>query len=199
MKFIIFCTLLIAIPANANNGKVNVYSYTKADGTIAYSDKKPLNRKFITLNYDCFACQVNSSVNWHNIALYRNKYHDEIIQASKAHQIDPALIKAVIHAESSFKSNAVSKVGAIGLMQLMPETARSLGVKLPYLVKQNIDGGTRYLANLIKQYKGNIKLATAAYNAGPTTVNKYNGIPPYPETQAYVKRVEILHRRYRIQ
>jgi soluble lytic murein transglycosylase-like protein len=114
-------------------------------------------------------------------------------------QVDPALIKSVIANESSFNANATSPVGAQGLMQLMPETAASLGVKNPYDPAQNVAGGTRYLRGLLDRFKGDTRLAVAAYNAGPNAVEKYGDVPPYAETQNYVQNVLGSLDRYRNQ
>jgi soluble lytic murein transglycosylase-like protein len=111
--------------------------------------------------------------------------------------LDPALVRAVIHAESGFNAGARSQKGAIGLMQLMPETARMLGVTKPNTPAGNILGGAQYLAGLLARFKNDVTLATAAYNAGPEAVQRYAGVPPYAETQVYVQRVKLLHQRYK--
>lgn len=115
---------------------------------------------------------------------------DSIVKkCAKENNIDESIIKAVIKAESGFNSQAKSPVGALGLMQLMPSTAKGLGVDNPLNPEQNIAGGTKYLKGLINRFDGRLDLAIAAYNAGPGAVQKYGGIPPYKETQNYVKRV----------
>ena len=118
-----------------------------------------------------------------------NKYNNIISQASIKHNLNPELLKAVILQESGGDTTAVSSKGAKGLMQLMDGTARMLGVSDPFDPEENINGGAKYLSSLIKKFDGNIDKALAAYNAGPGTVEKYNGIPPYEETKNYVTRI----------
>jgi soluble lytic murein transglycosylase-like protein len=122
-------------------------------------------------------------------------YDRLILRAARNHRVEPALVKAVIAAESNFRPTAVSRVGAQGLMQLMPGTARELGVRDPFHPGENVDGGTRYLRDMLDRY-GDLKRALAAYNAGPTAVDRYRGVPPYPETLDYVSRVLTYYRGY---
>lgn len=119
----------------------------------------------------------------------RNVY-DEIIHAvALKHAVDVSLIQSIIRAESNYNSRAISSKGAVGLMQLMPETAKKYGVDDLFDVRENIEGGVRYLKDLIKAYDGKADLVLAAYNAGQEAIKKYGGIPPYPETKEYIGRV----------
>lgn len=119
----------------------------------------------------------------------RHKIEKSIQKAASKYNLSPGLIKGVIRAESNFQVDAVSRAGAQGLMQLMPATAEELGVTKPFDIDQNIDGGSRYLRKMLDSFGGDVKLALAAYNAGPGTVRKYAGNVPYQETLQYVNRV----------
>lgn len=112
-----------------------------------------------------------------------------IEEKASQYGVDPALVAAVMTQESGGNPRVVSSVGAIGLMQLMPETAKGLGVSNPFDPIQNIEGGTKYLADLLREFNGNLVFAVAAYNAGPGAVQMYKGVPPYQETQNYVRKV----------
>ena len=116
---------------------------------------------------------------------------------ASAQDVDPALVKAIIANESGFNASATSDVGAQGLMQLMPGTAAALGVSDSYDPAQNVAGGTKYIKQLLDRFDGNVRLAVAAYNAGPGAVEKYGGVPPYAETQNYVQNVLSSYAKYR--
>ena len=122
----------------------------------------------------------------------RSAYDDIVGEAARLYHLDPHMIRAVMQAESGFNAMAVSPVGAIGLMQLMPAVAAELGVIDPLDPRQNIMGGSRYLRQLLDAHRGNVRLALASYNAGPGNVAKYGAIPPFKETQNYVKKVTAL-------
>ena len=126
-------------------------------------------------------------------------YHMFIIQTANHYQIDPALIKAIIMAESGYNTMAVSNRGAKGLMQLMPETAQSLGVEDIFNPHQNITGGVQYFKQMVNRFNGDLKLALAAYNAGSRNVRNYNGVPPFKATHSYIKKVFMYYQLYKNQ
>jgi soluble lytic murein transglycosylase-like protein len=181
-----------------------VYSYIK-DGVRHYTSKPPRGVAGVsamrTIKYSfmetCYACGAKPGVNFNTLRLNTAAYQAEIAAAARQHGVDEAVVRAIIHAESAFNPNALSRVGAQGLMQLMPATARRFGVGNAFDASQNIAGGVQYLAWLLKRFKGDVALAAAGYNAGEGAVDKYRGVPPYAETQRYVQRVAILAERYR--
>ena len=179
-----------------------VYSYVQ-DGVRHYTSARPSGAfsalKTIQYSYieTCYACGARPGVNFGNVRLNTNAYGDEISAASKRYGVDEAVVRAIIHAESAFNPRALSRVGAQGLMQLMPATARRFGVGDAFDAAENIRGGVQYLAWLLKRFDGDVKLAAAGYNAGEGAVDKYKGVPPYAETQRYVERVGLLAARYR--
>ena len=181
-----------------------VYSYIK-DGVRHYSSKAPRGMAgataMRTIKYSfletCYACGAKPGVNFGTIRLNTAAYQNEITTAAREYGVDEAIVRAIIHAESAFNPNALSRVGAQGLMQLMPPTARRFGVSNAFDAGQNIRGGVKYLAWLLKRFDGNLTLAAAGYNAGEGAVDKYKGVPPYNETRRYVERVGVLAERYR--
>ncbi len=184
----IVAILLLLQFSFAPNIFAGIYCFVDAQGVVHFSNvptdtryklyktyKKPLIRRKIK--------KIRS------LPVYESYYDKHIWKAAIKYGLDFALLKAVIKAESNFDPNAVSPKGAEGLMQLMPETSQLLKVKDPFDPEENILAGTRYLRMLMDQFNNNIIFALAAYNAGPDVVSEYKGIPPYPETVTYVKRV----------
>lgn len=174
-----------------------VYKYTDRKGTTVYTNKRPAGVAVKTIFVHCPACDPASKVDWTTTGLNVEAYRDEVLQTASSHGIDPALVRAIMHAESAFNPNALSKAGALGLMQLMPGTASDFGVSNRQDPAQNIRGGVAYLRFLMDMFDGNTDLVTAAYNAGQNAVLRHTGIPPYEETRVYVQRVGVLYKRYR--
>ncbi len=192
-------TAATAVPTQhtiRSNPKILVYKTLRPDGSASFSDQRPTDQRYELLRFDCFACKPNSQVDWQRTPLFTQRFDSLIRGAAAKHQLDAALIRAVIHAESAFNPKAVSSKGALGLMQLMPATMQQFQVNNGEEPAENIRAGTQYLAQLIREFQGDLTLALAAYNAGPGNVRRYNGIPPFPETQAYIERVKILRQRY---
>ncbi len=190
LSFVLLGLPLLAAPAFAQ-----VYTWVDDKGVTHYTNRKPKGQKVRVLK--CRECYwKRRKVNWSNTPLNLDDYSREVTAASDKYNVDPWLVRAVIHAESGFNKQAVSDMGAQGLMQLMPAKQREYGVTEPFDPTQNIDAGVRYLRFLLDMFEGNRRKATASYNAGENAVTKYNGVPPYDETQEFVRRVKILEQRY---
>jgi len=178
-----------------------IYVYEKPDGDHVITGTKMNNKGFsLVKTYRAKKAsktrgslttkkRKGSRCDLHHIKKKAAAYKHTITIYSKMYKVDEALVMAIIKNESCFKVNARSRVGAIGLMQLMPDTAKYLQVSNPWNPKQNIQGGVKYIAEMLRMFKGNKRLALAAYNAGPANVRKYKGIPPFKETRTYVTRV----------
>ncbi len=178
--------------------QIAIFKYRDAKGILHYTDQRPRSSQTYTvLSLYCPACDPHSKVNWGETRLNLTAFADEIERNAKQFGVDPSFVRAVIHAESAFNPDAESQKGAMGLMQLMPETAGQYGVRNAYSAPENIRAGVQHLAYLMKLYNGDERLTAAAYNAGEGAVKKYNGVPPYDETRVYVDRVGVLTTRYK--
>jgi hypothetical protein len=173
----------------------NIYKYVDINGVVSYGDAKPVDTPFQLVSLG----RPRPRHYYQFLAHYKpnkQKFSDLIAQASLEHQVDAKLLHAVIQSESAYNANAVSSAGAVGLMQLMEATAARYGVYDRNDPVQNISAGTRYLKDLLAMFNDNVELAVAAYNAGEGAVKKYNNsIPPYRETQNYVRQVLALYNR----
>jgi len=179
-----------AIPlAVPTAGRADVYVYTDQHGVINFTNVPTHS------GYRRIIRETNSQTNgtFYSPSIYEGL----IVTASNRYSIDPDLIRAVIKVESDFDANALSRKGAMGLMQLMPDTARLHNITNVFDPAENIDGGVRHLRLLLGRYKGDLDLSLAAYNAGSKAVEKHGGIPPFAETQEYVRRVLRYYDRYR--
>lgn len=188
----------MALAAIAASAPAEVYKWVDENGIVNLSNvAPPTDHNFQVLNFPCYASDPKCrSVSWEKVPLNRVAFRDEIRAAAEYNAVEESLIRAIIHAESAYQPDARSPKGAQGLMQLMPATAQALRVSDPFDPALNIRGGTRYLSDLLLEFDGDITRAAAAYNAGPQAVHQYGGVPPYAETREYVRRVEILYRRY---
>lgn len=197
-----WCSLLgalVGLSMGIADVKADIFMFTDESGTPHFSDVQsdPRYRLYMhseSPGVNADAPQKASFVNSRN----REIFTQEIKQAASFYQLDEALLYAVIAAESGYNSHSVSRKGAVGLMQLMPDTARRFKVNNSFDPAQNIHAGAQYLSSLMSQFDNNIPLALAAYNAGENNVRKYGGhIPPFPETKAYVLKVMDFYQRYR--
>ncbi|MCK6231052.1 lytic transglycosylase domain-containing protein [Stenotrophomonas indicatrix] len=194
-------------PASPRGGRMvsgQVYSYMQ-DGVRHYTSARPTQVANLgpvrTIRYSfmerCYACGVNPRVDFGSVRLNTTAFQSEITSAAREFGVEEAVVRAIIHAESAYNPTALSRAGAQGLMQLMPPTAARFGVSDSYDAGQNIRGGVQYLAWLLKRFNGDLTLAAAGYNAGEGAVDRHRGVPPYSETQYYVRRVGQLAERYR--
>ena len=179
--FFIFIMILGVSLVSIHNGNKDAHVTDNTRDVLQNADFQILTDKNSTTSF----CELRSK--------FRRKkerlFHPIIIQAANRHDIDPALIKAIIMAESGYNPNAISKRGAKGLMQLMPSTAEALGVEDVFNPEQNISGGVRYFKRLVNRFDGDVKLALAAYNAGSKIVRHYQGVPPFKSTHYYIEKV----------
>ncbi|WP_290885050.1 lytic transglycosylase domain-containing protein [Arenimonas sp.] len=177
-----------------------MYKYER-DGVTHYTNVRPGGdagaRLLFSYVETCYACGALPGVDFGTVRLNTEAYAAEVRAAAAEFGVEEAVVRAIIHAESAFRPNAVSHAGAQGLMQLIPATASRFGVSDVFDPNQNIRGGVQYLAWLLKRYEGNLTLAAAGYNAGEGAVDRHGGVPPYAETQRYVQRVGTLAERYR--
>lgn len=171
-----------------NNAEANIYMRRGKNGTVYFSNVPVSNG---------YKVYMRTASAYKNKSYKILKYRKLIQKAAKRYGVNSRLISAVVRAESGYKKSAVSDKGAEGLMQLMPATQRMLNVSNPFNPAQNIFAGTKYLKSLLVKYNGNISLALAAYNAGKNAVKQYGGIPPYSQTQNYVKEVVGYYNRYK--
>ncbi len=191
---ILFCIInAYAYPA--------IYSYRDEHGRLFLTDRPPNNKYkiVVTTKKECEApASPDSPVMNKKAFLLPNDdaFSNHINEAAKVHGLDPYLIKSIIKAESDFDPKVVSIKGAQGLMQLMPATAKLVGCNNPFDARDNILGGSNYFKRMLTRFKGDINLALAAYNAGPGNVNKYNGVPPFRETQNYIRKVNHYYELY---
>ena len=173
-----------------------IYKYVDENGVVTYTNIKPDRNRYRVVDLGCYGSCARK-VDWHQVALRNEDYAVEIDQLAGEYKVDPALVRAIVHAESHFNPRAVSRKGAQGLMQLMPATQLQYGVSNPFEPLQNLSAGIAHLADLLQAFNGSINLATAAYNAGAGAVRQHDGIPPFRETREYVRRVNILYDRYK--
>ena len=190
MKPLLIAILYLALIADV---AADIFKYTSPDGRVYYTDepKKGFDYRLIIRTRPRTYSRDLKFMSGNKI-----KFNELVAKAAAKHQMDPKLLHAVIQAESAYNPNAVSSAGAVGLMQLMPDTARRYGVTDRRDAEQNVDGGTRYLKDLLAMFNSNLTLAVAGYNAGEGAVMKYNNsVPPYPETRNYVQQVLSLYRK----
>lgn len=170
------------------DGRTEIYTYVDENGVLHFSNAPTSQR------YRYAGPEIEDKMAYYAAP---DTFDHYIRDAASLHGLDFALVKAVVQVESNFNPNAVSNAGAIGLMQIMPDNLTAFRLHDPYDPRANILAGSRYLKSLLKKFNQNLELSLAAYNAGPAAVERYNGVPPYPETQKYVNRVMTYYTRYK--
>lgn len=181
----VLCIVFTFLFLNSSICRADIFKYIDENGVPRFTNIKKDTR------YKLYIKVENK-----NPEVFMNKYGSLITQASRQFNLEPSLVKAVIMVESGFDPKAVSKKGAQGLMQLMPKTATEMDVDDPHNPEENIFGGTRYLSKLMERFDNDINLALAAYNAGPERVERYKGVPPFPETERFIKKVMSFYKQY---
>lgn len=178
------------------------YKYRENDGTVWFTDRRPNADRIDDFKFLGYHGRPPARESCQNLdaaerAARVSRVETPVARLSARYDIEPRLVHAVISVESCFDPKAVSRVGARGLMQLMPSTGRALGVRDAFDIQQNLRGGIEYLQRMRTRYNGDMRLALAAYNAGPSAVDRHDGIPPYKETRRYVRTVLERWRRLR--
>jgi soluble lytic murein transglycosylase-like protein len=182
--------VVLCAAATSSVADAQIYTWRDANGTLCMSETAPADPNVAVRRFKVARATEPILVTRPVSTAYRDTYDDLIVQHAQAQNLRPDLVRAVVQVESGYNPRAVSSKGAQGLMQLMPATARQLGVRAPFDPEENIRGGTTYLRQLLDRFDGNEELALAAYNAGPMAVDRYgNNIPPYRETRDYVRKV----------
>ncbi|AKS42517.1 lytic transglycosylase domain-containing protein [Wenzhouxiangella marina] len=188
--------LMLALLMLSDAAVAQIYTYTDENGITVFTDRKPDENRYRVHNLGCYGT-CRQGVDWDQTPLRHDAYSAEIQAASEIFGVEQALIRAIMHAESWFQPEAVSRSGAQGLMQLMPATQERFGVEDAFDPLDNITAGVAYLAWLQDEFDRDMTRVIAAYNAGENAVKRHGGVPPYSETREYLRRVNILYRRYR--
>lgn len=202
-SIILYVCFALAVFSFASNCLAEqLYGYKSGRGTLTFSTKKPVGQSYYivspkTPQKSVFVYHRGLGYNFSSTKPKPSAFDSTILELAKQNNLEPALIKAVMHVESAFNPRAISSAGARGLMQLMPATAKRFGVSDSFHAIDNMNGGVKYLRWLFERFDGNLRNVLAGYNAGEGAVDQYNGVPPYRETVDYVARVLSLHRLYK--
>jgi hypothetical protein len=201
MRWSVACSLAVvfAVPLlGPSEARADIYSFTDERGVVHFTNIPGLDKRYRLIRREAGSSVPRSGQAWMPTEADIRRFSHIVDVASRLHGVEPALVQAVITAESGFNPNALSRKGASGLMQLMPDTARRYGVRNIWDPVENVHGGVRYLRDLLTMFNGDVRLAVAGYNAGENAVIRAgNRVPPYAETQQYVPKVIDLYHRFR--